>query len=302
MKTSFQRCPLCFALPNDMNDKEKQENGTYRLAEGALTHGLNDLHFKLHCFDMLLNLSYKSVLPKEQRQNRGVENKKAVAARKVIIQDRFKEKLNLLIDIPKPSGGTTNSGNTTRRAFKDPKLLSEILEVDLELITKLRLIMALISSRRLIDHLKFKELCDATISIYNRLYGKFPMKPTVHKILFHGADIIKSSPVPVAYLSEEAAESKVKFIRYYRQHFSRKDTAAHTMQDIFNRSMDSSCPSVAAVMREKQKSKVDKNESEELEMYFVASNQEEEAQVDLGGSVQEAEIDDLLAQFIENDE
>lgn len=81
-----------------MNDKEKQENGTYRLAEGALTHGLNDLHFKLHCFDMLLNLSYKSVLPKKQRQNRGVENKNAVAARKVIIQDRFKEKLNLLIE------------------------------------------------------------------------------------------------------------------------------------------------------------------------------------------------------------
>jgi hypothetical protein len=38
--------------------------------------------------------------------------------RKVKIQNLFREKLGLLIDIPKPGFGTTNDRNTARRFFK----------------------------------------------------------------------------------------------------------------------------------------------------------------------------------------
>lgn len=290
MKAAYQRCPLCLALPTDMNDVEKQKNGLYPLQEDALSHGLNDLHFKLHCLDMVLHLSYKSVLPATKHQARGVELQEAVAARKIVIQNRFKSKLNLLIDIPKPSGGTTNSGNTTRRAFKDPKILSEILEVDYELISNLKKVMTVISIKQKIDHEKFKELCDETIEIYKKNYEKFAMKPTVHKVLFHGPDIIKHSAVPVAYLTEEAAESKVKHIRYYREHFSRKDSSTHTMADIMHRSLDSSDPVIVTSMGQKKKKKQERL-PDDLKKFFTSDITGEFIET---SDTEDEEINDLI--------
>ena len=46
--------------------------------------------------------------------------------------------MGLLVDIPKIGGsGSTNDGNTARRAFDNAKLFSEITGVDLELIERL---------------------------------------------------------------------------------------------------------------------------------------------------------------------
>lgn len=44
------------------------------------------------------------------------------------------------------------------------------------------------------------------------LYGWYKMSATVHKLLIHGADIIKSLPLPVGQLSEDVIESAIKKI------------------------------------------------------------------------------------------
>ena len=47
------------------------------------------------------------------------------------MQEEFKTKLGLLVDFPKTSGsGTSNDGNTSRRAFEKSEIFSSITGVD----------------------------------------------------------------------------------------------------------------------------------------------------------------------------
>lgn len=99
-------------------------------------------------------------------------------------------------------------------------MLSEILNLNFEFINNIRiLLIAILSSIKLTS-------------------PNFPLPPTKHKLFFHAAAIIENSPVHVCYLSKEAAETKIKYIRYFQEYFSRKDSLEHTL--VFNRSMDMS--------------------------------------------------------------
>ena len=42
------------------------------------------------------------------------------------IQLAFQEKIGLIIDMPEAGGVTSNDGNTTRRAFQNEQLFSEM--------------------------------------------------------------------------------------------------------------------------------------------------------------------------------
>lgn len=46
--------------------------------------------------------------------------------RKRQIQEQFRHKMGLIVDVPKSGAGTTNDGNTARRFFSHPQLSSEI--------------------------------------------------------------------------------------------------------------------------------------------------------------------------------
>lgn len=46
--------------------------------------------------------------------------------RKKSIQDKFRDKLGLIVDSIKPGYGTTNDGNTARRFFNNPQISAEI--------------------------------------------------------------------------------------------------------------------------------------------------------------------------------
>lgn len=49
-----------------------------------------------------------------------------------------------------------------------------------------------------------------TAKLYVQLYPWYPMTPTVHKILIHGATVIENALLPIGQLSEEAAEARNK--------------------------------------------------------------------------------------------
>ncbi|CAH0558826.1 unnamed protein product [Brassicogethes aeneus] len=69
-------------------------------------------------------------------QARRQEDKKIVAETKQKIQNKFKEEMGLLVDIPKPGFGNTNDGSTSRRFFSDPQTSSRIIGLDIGLIEK----------------------------------------------------------------------------------------------------------------------------------------------------------------------
>ncbi|KAG8223107.1 hypothetical protein J437_LFUL002055 [Ladona fulva] len=51
-----------------------------------------------------------------------------VLKRKELIQKSFRQKMGLIVDVPKPGYGTSNDGNTARRFFADPKLSLEVTD------------------------------------------------------------------------------------------------------------------------------------------------------------------------------
>lgn len=82
-----------------------------------LKFGLSILHAWIRFFECLLHLSYKIGIKKWQA--RGDEEKRKVLENKKRIQEDFKSKLGLLVDIPKCGYGIpSNDGNTARRIFR----------------------------------------------------------------------------------------------------------------------------------------------------------------------------------------
>lgn len=83
---------------------------------------------------------------------------------------------------------------------------------------------------------------EETAQLYVDLYGWHPMSPTLHKILIHGAEVIKHALLPIGQLSEEAAEARNKHFRDYRLNFARKFSRQQCNRDIINRLLLSSDP------------------------------------------------------------
>lgn len=68
------------------------------------------------------------------------------------------------------------------------------------------------------------------------------MSPTLHKILIHGPEIVRTAPLPIGMLSEEAAEHRNKHFREYRMKFARKCSRTAGNEDILNRLLLTSDP------------------------------------------------------------
>ncbi|XP_026315853.1 uncharacterized protein LOC113227183 [Hyposmocoma kahamanoa] len=183
--------------------------------------------------ECLLHIVYR--LDFKQWAARSNEHKEMLQTRKKLIQNKFKDELNLLIDIVKQGSGTTNDGNTARKFFEFPKKTATITGLDEEFIKRFAVILQAITSGEKIDIVKFKYFARKTAEIYVELYDWYYMSATVHKLLIHGADIIeKNNIVPIGTLSEEASESRNKDFRRFREHHSRKRSRQDSNLDILN--------------------------------------------------------------------
>jgi len=77
------------------------------------------------------------------------------------------------------------------------------------------------------------------------------MPVTVHKILYHGPEIIKSFLLPVGQLSEEAMETQNKHFWQYRKQHTRKISRISTIEDLLHALLVSSDPFSTSHMIEK---------------------------------------------------
>lgn len=160
------------------------------------------------------------------------------------------------MDRPKPGGsGTTNDG--TRKAFEKPDLLAEYLDFNPKLLCNFKTILIALSCHLPKDPQKFQTLCDTTAELYVKSYNWFPMPSTLYKILMHGADIIRTSLLPVGMLVEEASESRNKDYKNYRLSHCRTFNRKANIEDMFYRAMDSSDPIICSInLQSRNKKKV----------------------------------------------
>lgn len=236
-------CYLCLAKPTEMNHLDAVTSKT--VCSDIYEFGLSSLHARINCMECLLHIAYR--LDFKQWAARSNEHKEMLQNRKKNIQNKFKEELNLLIDIVKQGSGTTNDGNTARKFFEFPNKTAAITGLDQNLIKRFAVILQAITSGEKIDVIKFKDFARKTAEKYVELYDWYYMSSTVHKLLIHGADIIeKNDIVPIGTLSEEASESRNKDFRRFREHHSRKRSRQDSNQDILNMLVVSSDPFLSA--------------------------------------------------------
>ena len=132
--------------------------------------------------------------------------------------------------------GTTNDGNTARRAFRNYKKFAEITEIDETLIWRIHSILCLVNStHHKIDVEKFKKYCDETYDLYVSLYSWFYMPVSMHKLLIHSSQVIQKLELPIVMYSEEALESRNKDHKKIRENHTRKCNRQLTMTDLFCR-------------------------------------------------------------------
>lgn len=239
---SSAACYLCLAKPSQMNDLDAVLRK--EVSSDMIKFGLSPLHAQINSMECLLHIAYKQDL--KIWSVKGEDNKSVVQQRKKQIQDRFREELGLLIDIVKQGSGTTNDGNTARKFFEFPERTATITGLDEEIVRRFAVILQAITSGENIDVEKFRAYTRTTAERYLQFYHWYYMSATVHKLLIHGADIIKESIVPIGNLSEEASEARNKDFRRYREHHSRKINRTSTNEDIMKMMLLTSDPYISA--------------------------------------------------------
>lgn len=234
------RCFICNASPTEMNNLDKIMQKP--INENNFCYGLSSLHAWIRCYECLLHIAYN--LPFQSWSARTNEQKELRNRRKIEIQNEFRKKTGLLIDIVKQGKGTTNTGNTARRFFRDPSLTAQITGLNVNLIARFGVLLTAIASGKKILKTSFVSYCAETAKKYVELYGWYFMSPTVHKILIHGGDIIDNALVPIGQLSEEAQEANHKLFRSYRLNHARKISRCANNEDVFNSLLLASDPVV----------------------------------------------------------
>ena len=212
-ETPSSNCPVCGAKPSELNDIAAAR---CRPVRTDYQYGMSPLHAKIRLFECVLHLSYKLNIQKWQA--RGADDKASVQAKKKTeIQRRFRDEMGLVVDMPRSGGsGTTNDGNTARRAFGDVDRLSQVTGVNRELLSRFSVILsALASTTAEIDEAKYSEFAMETAQLYRELYDWYRMPPTLHRLLAHGHAIISTLEMPVGMYSEEAQEAQNKNTRNF---------------------------------------------------------------------------------------
>lgn len=125
--------------------------------------------------------------------------------------------------------------------------------MDEGLIHRFYVITSALSSDHEIDIPLLKTYCDDTANLYVSLYPWYPMPTTVHKILLHSAEVIKSFLLPIGQMSEEAQEARHKDIRRMRLDGSRKTSRITSNTDILHALLISSDPQISSLFDFQQK-------------------------------------------------
>ena len=225
--SSQQRCALCGATPKVMNDLHHVTQ--LEVTSEHLQLGLSSLHLWIRLFECILHISYRLELRKWKIHK---EDKERFNRRKENVKKNMWEKMNLHVDQPRVGGsGTSNDGNTARRAFSQEELFAEATGVHQGLIHRFAVILQTLASGYAVDIQRLQNYCTETAELYVEQYEWYPMPASLHKVLIHGADVTESLILPVGMMSEEAQEARNKDVRAYRLRHARKDSRVHTMAD-----------------------------------------------------------------------
>ena len=195
--SSSSNCVICGAKPTEMNNlsaiRPRPSN------EEALHLGMSPLYARIRFMEYVSHLAYNLTFKAWRTSKSALNLKQETKGR---IQKEFIEKMGIKVDVVKQGVGTLNDGNTS----------PEFFGIGVTVIKKLSVILETICSSYSIDPHKFGTYAEETAMLAIELYPWYYLPATVHKILFHGAEIISLIALPIGSLSEEAQESRNRTI------------------------------------------------------------------------------------------
>jgi hypothetical protein len=72
--------------------------------------------------------------------------------------------------------------------------------------------------------------------------GWYNIPPTLHRVLVHGCEIIRATPINIGSTSKESAEGNTKFARRFYKNHTRKNAHENAIADLLFRLLDVSDP------------------------------------------------------------
>lgn len=211
------------------------------------------------------------------------------------IQEQFRRKLGLLIDVMKQGVGTSNDGNTARRFFENPSVTAEITGLDEIIIRKFSILLQAIASGEEIDPEKFDIFAKNLAKLVIEKYGWYYMPASVHKILFHGANIIRHVLLPIGQLSEEVIEARHKEFRRFRLNNARKKSRRCTNEDIMFSLLISSDPYISNLRHSSRSKSKKKMFPETLELFRKRTDEEKNNETsDISMSTDDEQSDESI--------
>ncbi|KAL4088601.1 hypothetical protein QTP88_015577 [Uroleucon formosanum] len=239
---SSQTCYICGCKPKEFNNIDNVINRpsiteNYRF-------GLSTLHAWIRFFEYFLHLAYR--LEFKTWQVKAV-HKDVFNKRKQFIQNKFRSEMGLLVDVVLQGHGTTNDGNTARKFFRKPEISAACTGINVDLIQRCGNILLAMASGHAINVDYFEEYCLITAKMFVSLYPWYYMPASVHKVLLHGAAVIRFAPLPIGKLSEEAQESRNKEYKVYREHHTRKNSRFNTNEDLMHALLFTSDPYISSL-------------------------------------------------------
>jgi hypothetical protein len=249
--TGYASCALCKRPPREFNSLRIWEENKTVTSNPQV--GISPLHARLRIFEHLVKIGYKKVTGKARSGSDA-----AVIKNMAVVRKRFLDLLNLRVDQPSPRGGNSNTGNVSRKAFENAEIFAQCVGFDAaetEVIIRLRNVLACITSPHEIDTAKFKIYCYETHKIYINFFSWYPMSSTLHKVLYHGHELMQNFTIPLGLMTEESSESKNKFYKRDRLQHARQSSRAANLEDIFHRALEMSDPFFSTIALRKIKSK-----------------------------------------------
>ena len=159
--------------------------------------------------------------------------------------------MGLIVDAPRPTGGNSNAGNTARTAFSDEGKLSDILEIDQELIHRIHVLLIAVNLDCNIDRQKLKKYGNETAELWVKVCKWYQMPVTLHQLFRHAWESLFLSELPISFLTEQSLESSNKFFKQDRRRFARKTSRRDNMEDLFTRQCARSDLLIGSLLQEK---------------------------------------------------
>lgn len=248
---SASTCYICKAKPTEMNNLNAIADK--HINYESLSFGLSPLHLLINTMECILHIAYR--MPLKIWAVKGPINKEIMLKEKKRIQEELKKQMGINVDIPTQGSGSSNNGNTARKFFANPSLVSSITGVNEDLIKRFAVILTAINSNYQVNVRKFRVYARETAELYINLYPWYCMPVSVHKMLIHGAQIIENLCIPVGQASEEGSEVKHKDIRFHRLHHTCKISRYRSTEDLMKYMLVASDPVISSLQKQKHHKK-----------------------------------------------